>query len=75
MVIKQLTLLNLNIYVVPLDKQYSNSLKIHAASNNRINRAKHHKKKKHGNEIKLLGLLQKLRCQGKVHPINGSWPL
>ena len=30
---------------------------------------------KHGNEIKLLGLLQKLRCQGKVYPINGSWAL
>lgn len=31
------------------------------------------KSRKDGNEIRLLGFLEKLRCQGKVHPVNGSW--
>ena len=31
------------------------------------------KARKDGNEIRLLGFLEKSRCQGKVHPVNGSW--
>ena len=31
------------------------------------------KARKDGNEIRLLGFLEKSRCQGKVHPVNSSW--
>ena len=31
------------------------------------------KARKDGNEIRLLGFLEKSRWQGKVYPVNGSW--